>query len=220
MATRPATAPAEAPSTLGAPLCSQETVIQVRAAIAAAVLVTTNALAARPPEVSALPALNPNHPNQSSDAPSTVMVASCGSIASLPRPLRRPRTRAATSAETPLVMCTTVPPAKSSAPRPRSQPPVPQTQCATGSYTSVAQRSVNTTNALKRLRSANAPVMSAGVMIANIIWNTMKAWCGTVAAYAAFGSMPTPRSASQSSPPMTPPMSGPNASVQPHSTHC
>src|SRR2546427_6028287 len=112
MATRPATAPAAAPSTLGAPLCSHDTVIQVSAAIAAAVFVTTKALAARPPALIALPALKPNHPNHSSDAPRTVMVASCGSIGSRPRPFRRPRTSAATSAETPLVMCTTVPPAK------------------------------------------------------------------------------------------------------------
>jgi len=35
---------------------------------------------------------------------------------------------------------------------------------------------------LKRLRSANAPVMSAGVMTANIIWKTMKPRCGTVGA--------------------------------------
>src|SRR5688500_20240052 len=91
IATRPATAPAEAPSTLGAPLCSQETVIQVRAAIAAAVVVTTNALAARPPEESALPAVNPNHPNQSSDAPSPVMGASWRSVAAVPTPPPRPR---------------------------------------------------------------------------------------------------------------------------------
>src|SRR5947209_19285975 len=84
IATSPATAPAAAPSTLGAPLCNHETVIQVRAAIAAAVLVTTKALAASPPEASALPALNPNQPNQRSEAPSTVIVASCGSIASEP----------------------------------------------------------------------------------------------------------------------------------------
>src|SRR5881296_1610772 len=212
IATSPATAPAAAPSTLGAPLCSQDTVIQVSAAMAAAVFVTTNALAARPPALIALPALKPNQPNQSSDAPRTVMVASCGSIGSRPRPLRRPSTSAATSAETPLVMCTTVPPAKSSVPSILSHPPVPQTQCATGSYTNVAQRSVNTTNALKRLRSANAPVMSAGVMTANIIWKTMYASCGTVGAYGP-GSWPTPLSAAQSRPPMTPPISGPNASV-------
>src|SRR5207253_8858517 len=82
MATRPATAPAAAPSTLGAPLCSHETVIQVSAAIAAAVLVTTNAFAARPPAVIALPALNPNQPNHRSESPSTVIVAACGTIGS------------------------------------------------------------------------------------------------------------------------------------------
>src|SRR5687768_14783981 len=84
IATSPAIAPIAAPRTLGAPLCSQLTVIQVRAAMAAAVFVTTKALAARPPAVTALPALNPNQPNQSSDAPSTVMVASCGSRGSEP----------------------------------------------------------------------------------------------------------------------------------------
>src|SRR5437763_14968056 len=89
IATRPATAPAAAPSTLGAPLCSHDTVIQVSAAIAAAVFVTTNALAARPPAVIALPALKPNQPNQSRDAPWTVMVASCGSSASRPYPTPR-----------------------------------------------------------------------------------------------------------------------------------
>jgi len=38
------------------------------------------------------------------------------------------------------------------------------------------------TKALKRLRSANAPVIRAGVITANIIWNTMYASCGTVGA--------------------------------------
>ena len=61
------------------------------------------------------------------------------------------------------------------------------------------------------MRSAKAPVMSAGVMTANIIWKSMKAWCGMVAAYAGLGSAPTPRSPTHSSPPMMPPLSGPNA---------
>src|SRR4051794_22523937 len=88
IATSPATAPAAAPSTLGRPWCAQLTVIQVRAAIAAAVLVTTKALVASAPAETALPALKPNQPNHSSDAPSTVIVRSCGSIASSPRPTR------------------------------------------------------------------------------------------------------------------------------------
>src|SRR5438132_12065731 len=178
IATRPATAPAAMPRTLGRPRWIHETVSHVRPAMAAAVLVTTNALVARQPAVSALPALKPNQPNQRSDALRIVIVASCGSLVLRRRPMRI----AATRADTPLEMWTTVPPAKSSAPSACSQPPVPQTQCAIGSYTSVDQRSAKMTYALKLTRSANAPVMSAGVMTANIIWNAMNAWCGTVAA--------------------------------------
>src|SRR6185312_13374848 len=125
IATRPATAPAAAPSTLGRLCTIQLTLIQVSAAIAAAVLVTTKALAASPPDVSAEPALKPNQPNHSRPAPRTTIVRSCGSNdSSFGNPLRRPRTTAATSADAPLVMCTTVPPAKSSIPRLCNQPPV------------------------------------------------------------------------------------------------
>ena len=46
----------------------------------------------------------------------------------------------------------------------------------------MAQSKEKRTKALKRLRSAKAPVMSAGVMTANIIWNTIKACAGTVGA--------------------------------------
>jgi hypothetical protein len=38
-------------------------------------------------------------------------------------------------------------------------------------------------------------------MTANIIWKVMKARCGTVAAYSAFGASPTPDSPAQVSPP-------------------
>ena len=48
-------------------------------------------------------------------------------------------------------------------------------------------------NALNFIRSAYAPVISAGVITANIIWKSMKAWCGMVAAYVGLGSAPTPR---------------------------
>src|SRR5258705_8103201 len=85
IATRPATAPAAAPSTLGAPLCSHETVIHVSAPIAAAVFVTTKAFAARPPALIALPALKPNQPNPRSAAPRTPLGASCGSLRPQPR---------------------------------------------------------------------------------------------------------------------------------------
>jgi hypothetical protein len=124
-----------------------------------------------------------------------------------------PITIAHTRAETPDEMCTTVPPAKSSAPSFLSQPPSPQTQWASGSYTNVAQSSVNTMNAENFLRSAKAPVISAGVMIANIIWKIMNTEWGMVFEYASNGSPPTPRRPIQSSPPMMPPLSGPKASV-------
>ena len=32
------------------------------------------------------------------------------------------------------------------------------------------------------MRSANAPMISAGVITANIIWKIMNTWCGMVAA--------------------------------------
>ena len=80
-------------------------------------------------------------------------------------------------AETPEATWTTVPPAKSSAPRSKRMPP-PHTMCAMGEYTRSDQAMVKTTKAAKRLRSANAPLMSAGVMAANIIWNVAKSTKG------------------------------------------
>src|ERR1700675_3065429 len=65
IATRPATAPEAAPSTVGLPRELHSVSIQPSAAAAAAVLVVVKAWAARPLAPSALPALKPNHPNQS-----------------------------------------------------------------------------------------------------------------------------------------------------------
>jgi hypothetical protein len=75
----------------------------------------------------------------------------------------------------------------------------------------VAHSKVKRRKAENFLRSAKVPVMSAGVMIANIIWKSMNAWCGMVLEYASNGSTPTPLSPIQSRPPMIPPLSGPNA---------
>src|SRR5512143_234149 len=100
-------------------------------AAAAAVLVTMNALAARPPADRADPALKPNQPNHSNPAPRTVIGTSCGVVAS-PLVVRRPISKATISAETPELMWTTVPPAKSSAPSLYSQPSVDHTQWAIG----------------------------------------------------------------------------------------
>jgi hypothetical protein len=41
---------------------------------------------------------------------------------------------------------------------------------------------MNSSMAENRMRSANAPQIRAGVMIANINWYTMKVCCGMVAA--------------------------------------
>src|SRR6058998_1178919 len=71
-ATRPATAPDAAPRIVGLPARTHSANSHPSAAAAAAVLVLTNAVAASSLEEVALPALNPNHPTQSSDAPTTV----------------------------------------------------------------------------------------------------------------------------------------------------
>src|SRR2546423_15280129 len=80
MATRPATAPDAMPRTVGLPRENHSAPIQASAAAAAAVFVVTNALTATPDASSALPALKPNHPNQSSPAPITVSGRLCGGI--------------------------------------------------------------------------------------------------------------------------------------------
>ena len=49
-----------------------------------------------------------------------------------------------------------------------SSPPMPHTMCAIGLYTTSDHSERNTAMALNFIRSANAPVISAGVMIANI----------------------------------------------------
>src|SRR5215831_12848314 len=133
IATSPATAPLAAPSMVGLPEWFHSANNHVSAAVAAAVLVVTNAFAARPLAFRALPALNPNHPTQSRAAPITAKGRLCGTINSVGKPRRLPITIAHTRAEIPELICTTVPPAKSRAPIAPIQPPFPHTQCANGS---------------------------------------------------------------------------------------
>ena len=115
-ATSPATAPVTMPSSEGLPLAIHSTNIQASAAAA----VATNELAiasTAPPEASRLePALKPNQPTQSSEAPIMLKVSECGAIRSLPKPMRLPSSSAPTRPAMPALMCTTVPPAKSIAP--------------------------------------------------------------------------------------------------------
>src|SRR4249920_3583370 len=123
IATRPATAPHAAPTALNFLWWMYWASTQVTVAAAAAVLVATNVVDARPLAMSADPALKPNQPNHRRPAPRRVIGTSCGSIFS--SPIRRlPMTNATTRAETPDEMWTTVPPAKSRAPIWNSQPPV------------------------------------------------------------------------------------------------
>jgi len=69
MATKPATTPEAMPSTVGFLLITHSINIHARAAAAAEVLVTRKAEPAKPSATRALPALNPNQPNQSRAAP-------------------------------------------------------------------------------------------------------------------------------------------------------
>src|SRR6185312_8885575 len=80
MATSPATAPEIAPSALGFPLRTHSAAHHPSAAAAAPKWVATNALVARLPADSALPALNPNHPIHSRQAPIKLSTTLCGGM--------------------------------------------------------------------------------------------------------------------------------------------
>src|SRR6478752_9176230 len=138
IATRPATALDAAPTLVGRPSRIISTTNHANSAAAVANWVFMNAIPDRLFAASADPALNPNQPNQSNPAPSRTNGTLCGRIGSLRNPTRLPSTRQRASAAAPALMCTAVPPAKSSTPQFASQPPplplVPKsnTQCATG----------------------------------------------------------------------------------------
>src|SRR6185436_13777140 len=80
-ATSPATAPEAPPSIVGLPCLIHSAAIQPSVAAAAAVLVLTKAVEASSPDATALPALKPNHPTHSSEAPITANGRLCGGIA-------------------------------------------------------------------------------------------------------------------------------------------
>ena len=102
-------------------------------AAAVATCVLTNISAPTPSSLpSQEPALKPNQPNHSRPAPSMTSGRLCGRIGSFLKPTRLPMTRITPSAAAPALMWTAVPPAKSMTPSSKSQPPAPQTQCATG----------------------------------------------------------------------------------------
>src|SRR5260370_4042459 len=187
-AASPATAPEIAPNALALPFRVHSAALQLIAAAAALKFVATNALDASEFDASALPALNPNHPTHSKHAPMKLSTRLCGGIGCLGYPVRLPRYSAHTSAETPEEMCTTVPPAKSSVgnfppSEAFSSPPLPHTMWASGAYTTRNHSVRKSTVPLHFIRSAVAPVITAGVMIANITWYTMKVLSGILPPY-------------------------------------
>src|SRR3982074_3331260 len=78
IATRPATAQEMAPKALGRPLRFYSAKLQPIAAAAAAKCVATKALVARVPDERALPALKPNQPTHSRQAPIKLKTTLCG----------------------------------------------------------------------------------------------------------------------------------------------
>jgi len=69
-----------------------------------AICVTAIAMPALPLAAAADPALKPNQPTHSSEAPIMVSTRLCGAMLSLPRPLRLPRTSAHIRPATPALM--------------------------------------------------------------------------------------------------------------------
>src|SRR3954447_6691202 len=130
-ATSPTTIAVAAPTAVGLPDRVASRKVHTTSVAAGASIVVTNARLAMPFAASALPALNPNHPNHSRPAPSSVNGTLCGRSDDEGYSCRLPTTIAATNAAIAALTCTTVPPAKSSAPSFASHP-APHTQCATG----------------------------------------------------------------------------------------
>src|SRR5204863_898077 len=175
MTTRPATAPEQKPSKLGFPLTSHSAIGQTNEATAVAKVVVVKALAATTSAATALPALKPYQPTHNMPVPTMQSTMLCGAMFSFPKPRRLPRIRQRTRADQPDDICTTVPPAKSIAlifapafQTPFINPSTPQTMCANGKYTTNIQSVTNARIAENFMRSAIAPTISAGVMIANI----------------------------------------------------
>src|SRR5215467_1293523 len=80
IATSPATAPEIAPSALGFPFRNHSAPTQPITAAAAPKCVAINALVARLPAPSALPALKPNHPTHKRQAPMKLSTMLCGGM--------------------------------------------------------------------------------------------------------------------------------------------
>src|SRR6185312_1364858 len=131
MVARPAIVPVTAPTRLGLPNEIHSIAIHTKVAVAADIWVVSIAMPASAFAATALPALKPNHPTQRRDAPTITIQGACGGRTERGKSMRGFNIQAMTSAETPAVTWTTMPPAKSITPALANQPP-PHTQCATG----------------------------------------------------------------------------------------
>ena len=96
IATRPATAPEEAPTRVGLPSRIHSTMIQPSSAAAVATWVLMKARPVTASTVSSEPALKPNQPNHSRPAPSATNGTLCGLKPSSGQPSRLPSTSATT----------------------------------------------------------------------------------------------------------------------------
>ena len=168
IATSPGTHPEMAPKTLGLRPLAHSINTHPRAAAAAAKWVATKALVAR---LDARVEAEPAYPEQARTDETDDQVMRLHRFVRIAQAL--PTYNAVTSADTTEVMCTTVPPAKSKQGTfpPKAafkKPPFAQTMWAIGKYTISAHKVMNNSMALNFIRSANAPEISAGVMMANI----------------------------------------------------
>ena len=80
----------------------------------------------------------------------------------------------------------------------------------------VTQARMKMRSGLRRIRPANAPMISAGVMAANFSWNAKNRSAGIVAEYAVFADDPTPLRPKYWKFPMNPPsVESPKVNVYP-----
>ena len=133
--------------------------------------VFTNACAAMPLAPSAEPALNPNQPNQRIPVPSSVSGSECGGIGCRGQPRRFPITstmaeRGDAGVDVHDRAAGEVERAAAEQPSGRREDPVRDRRVHDDD-----QIPRNQTHAENCMRSAIAPVINAGVMTANIIWN-------------------------------------------------
>jgi hypothetical protein len=140
MATKPAIAPDMPPRVVACPSRRRSTSSQARIAAQVALKVLSMTTDALLPAASAEPPLKPNHPNHRMPAPRATNGRLLGRDCR-GQPVRLPMTSTSARAATPALMCTAVPPAKSTAPSLLAiQPPITlpsaeskaNTQCATG----------------------------------------------------------------------------------------